>query len=135
MSQEKLEKGVRVFFRQMEERLAGLTPAEKQQYLEGLFHAFDAVTRFCNPDDITPFEREQFISFAKTHAYSETTHLELDNSRMKSLVDTDSESFARSLAFAARVQMSFLGIPLDPRQQMKLEDAVSLAAIKADRKP
>jgi len=134
MSQEKLEKGIRVFFEQMEARLAGLTPAEKQQYLEGLFHALDAVTRFCNPDEITPFEREQFISYAKTWVYSKTSHLGLDDSKMRLLVDSDSASVAKSFVFAAKVQMVFLGIPLDFDQVNDLQNVTIMAGIEAAHK-
>jgi len=134
MSQEKLEEGLRTFYDQMEERLARLSPAEQQQYLEGLFHAFDAMTRLCIPGEITPFEREQFIGSLRSWAYSKTSHLGLDDSRMKLLVESDSASVAKSFMFAADVQTRFLRIPLDFNQLNALQNVIFMANIEATHK-
>jgi len=134
MSHERLEESLRIFYEQMEERLAGLTDAEKQQYLEGLVHAFDAVTRFCKPDEITPLERESFISSAKSWAYSRTDHLKLDpETRMRPLVESDGVSVAKSFIFAAKVQQDLLKIPLTFKERMRLQIIVDVAELGVQR--
>ncbi len=129
MSHEKLEESLGTFCEQMDERLAGLTPEEKQQYLEGLVHAFDAVTRFCDPEEITPFERENFIGSALSWAYSKTGHLKLDpETRMRPLVESNMKGVAANYVFAALVQQELLGVSLDMEQSVRLRNVSFLAA-------
>jgi hypothetical protein len=129
MSHEKLDEGLRIFYEQMDERLDGLTPIEKQQYLEGLVHALDAITRYCPPEEVTPFERANFIDAVLSWAYSSTEILKLDSeTRMRPLIESGMASVAKSYVFAAIVQQEVLGIPLNAEQSTKLRTATSLAA-------
>ena len=121
MVQDTLSDNLRIFYDEMDVRLKDLPPEQQQQYLEGLVHAFDSITRYANPRELTPFEREEFIGSAKSWAYSKAHHLNLDpRSEMERLIESDSEGVAISYAFAAQVQEA-LGIPLDFEQAMILE--------------
>jgi len=126
MSEDRLEENLKIFYEQMDDRLKDLSPKEQQQYLEGLVHAFDAITRYASPEHLTPVEKEEFIGSAKTWAYSKTHHLKLDpEKRMRSLVETDSDGVAKSYVFAARVQEA-MGIILSNHERMRLQQLVFL---------
>ena len=129
MSREKLMESKDTFREQMKERLAELTSDEKQQYLEGLVHAFDAVTRFCDPEEITPFERETFIGSALSMAYSETHNLKLDSeTRMRPLVENNMRAVFANYTFAALVQLELLRVPLNIEESVRLQSISILAA-------
>lgn len=135
MSRDTLSDSLRIFYDEMEDRLKDLSPEQQQQYLEGLVHALDSVTRYANPQAMTPFEREEFIGSAKSWAYSRTHHLGLDpKSKMRGLIESDGEGIASSCVFAAQVQEA-LGIPLDMEQTMRLQQIVMLYQFhKMDKK-
>jgi len=127
-----LETNLSTFYAEMEERLQNLPP-EQQQYLEGLFHAFDAMTRYASSTESTPLDREDFIGSAKSWAYSRTHHLGLDpQTRMRPLIESARENVARSYVFAAHIQKA-LGMPLSFEQQMSLINVVAI--YKANQKP
>ena len=131
-----LSENLRIFYDEMENRLKGLPQKQQQQYLEGLVHAFDSLTRYANPQDLTPLEREEFIGSAKSCAYSKTYDLNLDpQSRMKRLMETDEKGVAGSYIFAAKVQQA-LQIPLDQEQLMRLEQVLMVYRLtKRDEHP
>jgi len=136
MSKEIFHQNVGVFHEQIEQRLKELkSPEEKQQYLEGLVHAFDAMTRYAGLIDLTPFEQQNFIGNAKSWAYSRTYHLELDpDKKMKKLIEKDGEHVARAYTIATKLQ-ELMGIPLDVEEQLRLTNAIAVASIeKADKK-
>jgi len=135
MTKDTLSDNLRIFYDEMEDRLKDLSPEEQQQYLEGLVHALDAMTRHASPQALTPFEREEFTGSAKSWAYSKTRHLKLDPElRMKGLIESDGEGMANSYAFAAKIQEA-LGIPLDLEQSMRLQNIVGTYQMqKADKK-
>jgi hypothetical protein len=125
MATNTLSDNLRIFYHEMEERLAGLPPEQQQQYLEGLVHAFDAMTRYASPLGLTPFEREEFIGSAKSAAYSKAYHLNLDpETRMKGLVESDRKGVAESYLFAAQAHAA-LRIPLDQEQIMRLDMVIT----------
>ena len=131
MSREKLREGLGVFYNEVEERLKPLPGPERQQYLEGLVHAFDATTRYANPAELSPLEREQFFAAAKSWAYLRTHHLGLDpESRMKKLIETDGVNVAKAYNFAAGLQKA-MGIPLDMEQQTALINVLMLAGFES----
>lgn len=112
MNKDKLKGNLRIFHNQMEERLKELSPEEQQQYLEGLVHAFDAMTRYANPTDITPLEQQNFIGSAKSWAYSRAYHLGLDPEKyMRGLIESSGEHTVKSYAVAAKLQ-ELLGLPI-----------------------
>ena len=124
MSKDNLSTNLRKFYDEMNERLKALPPEQQQQYLEGLVHAFDSVTRYTLPEQVTPFERENFIAYAKSCAYSKTDHLGLDpDTKMRGLIESDGEGVAKLYAFAVEAQEA-LGIPLTTEQAMKLQQVI-----------
>lgn len=130
MSDEKLEEGLRAFYDQMDERLKDLSPAEKQQYLEGLVHAFDAMTRYANFGDLTPVEQQKFIGSAKSWAYSKTYHLGLDpETRMRHLIESDGEGTAKAFYFAAKIQME-MDFPLSIDEIMEFRNILAVYNIE-----
>ena len=130
MSNEKLEENLGKFYDEMAERLEGLSPKEQQQYLEGLVHAFDSYTRYANPEDVTPIEREDFMGSAKSEAYSRTHHLKLDpEARMEELMKTDDGAVLKSYMFAKMVQEA-LGIELNHDEQITLMNLGALYSFK-----
>ena len=130
MSHKTLNDNIKSFSDQMDARLNALPPEQQQQYLEGLVHAFDAVTRFTQPDQLTPIEREEFIGSVKGWAYSCAYHLHLDpETHMRGLVETAAEGIAKAYNFAAKVQAMF-GLPLTADQLMRLEQVNSLYQMK-----
>ncbi len=134
MTKENLKNNVDTFYNEMENRLENLSSKEKQQYLEGLVHAFDAITRYASPQKLTPFEREEFIGIMKSQAYSKTHHLNLDpETTMKGLIESDSEGIMESYLFAAKIQMA-LGTPLNFEQQHKLDQIVMVYKIDEMKK-
>ncbi len=71
-------------------------------------HAFDSYTKYANPEDVTPIEREDFVASAKNWAYSKTHHLELDpKARMEELRKTDDGAVLKSYMFAKLVMANF----------------------------
>jgi hypothetical protein len=135
MARDTLSDNLRIFYDEMEERLKDLPQEQQQQYLEGLVHAFDSVTRYASPQELTPFEKEEFTGSAKSWAYSKAHHLKLDpETRMRGLIESDGEGVANSFAFAAQVQEA-MGIPLDMEQTMRLQQVVMVYQFKkADKK-
>ncbi len=126
MSKERLGKNLTKFYEEMDERLEKLSPAEQQQYLEGLVHAFDAMTRLAKMPDISPFGRENFVASAKSWAYSKAYHLKLDpESKMRPLIESDTKHVAAAFLFAAQLSGA-LGFTLDEEDAFHLEN---LAAI------
>ena len=127
MDEDSLSTNLRIFYDEMDARLKALSSKEQQQYLEGLVHAFDAMTRYANPAQMTPFDRENFIGAAKSWAYSRTRHLGLDpESRMQPLVESDQANVAVSYIAAVALH-SLLGIPLTGEQQHNLGNVIGLA--------
>lgn len=136
MSKEDFQQNARTFHEQIERRLEELpSPEEKQQYLEGLVHAFDAMARYANLSDLTPVEQQNFIGNAKSWAYSRAYHLNLNPEKyMKPLIESDGEYVARAYKIAAELQ-ALLGIPLDLEEEMRLINVFAVAAIeKRERK-
>ena len=136
MSKEDFLKNIKTFHEQIEQRLTELnSPQEKQQYLEGVVHAFDAMTRYAGLADLTPFEQQNFIGDAKSWAYSKTYHLILNPDKyMKPLIESDGEYVAKAYKIATELQ-ALLGIPLDPEEQMRLTNVCLVAVFeKQDRK-
>ena len=129
MANETLADNLRTFYNEMDDRLKNLPPEQQQQYLEGLFHAFDSLTRYAGPRQLSPFEREQFIGSAKSWAYSRTSHLHLDDSRMKELIENEGDNVAVSYKLAALTQ-ELTGPPLDFEQFMTLENVLIAAGLK-----
>lgn len=126
MSREKLQGNLKVFCDEMAGRLAGLSPEEQQQYLEGVFHLADAMTRYANPKELNPFERENFIGSIKAWVYSEIFHLGLDSqTRMKPLIETDAVYVALAMKFAANLQEE-LGISLTFEEQITLNNVTAV---------
>jgi len=126
MSKERLKKNLTKFYEEMDERLEKLSPAEQQQYLEGLVHAFDAVTRFAKMPELSPFGRENFIASAKSAAYSKTYHLKLDpESKMRPLIESDFKHVAAAFLFATELSQA-LGFHLDEDDALLLENQVAL---------
>ena len=106
------------------------SPQEKQQYLEGLVHAFDAMTRYANLVDLTPFEQQNFIGNAKSWAYSKAYHLNLDpDKKMRPLIESDGENEAKAYVIAKNLQ-ELLGIPLDLEEQLRLTNVLAVASIQ-----
>ncbi len=131
MSKERLENNLTKFYEEMDERLEKLSPAEQQQYLEGLVHAFDAMTRYAKMPEFSPFERENFIGSAKSWAYSKTYHLKPDpESRMRSLIESDSQDVAKAYLFAAKLSRA-LGFHLDEEDELLLLNALGICSLKS----
>lgn len=126
MNEGVLSDGLRIFYDQMDERLKPLSPPEQQQYLEGLFHAFDAMFKYANLMQIPPFVREEFIAGARSWAYSKTHHLNLNPETMKESIRTEGHSVADAFIAAAGIQNK-LGLPFTFEQRKKLERVVAVA--------
>jgi hypothetical protein len=129
MGIEKLQEGFGVFCEEIDGRLFELSPAEQQQYLEGLFHAFDSIIRYAGPCELSPFEREQFINQVRSRIYSKTHDLKLDTSKMEKLIETEDSKIAESYDFAARLQ-KVIGIHLNKEQRLDLANVILVASLK-----
>ncbi len=123
MSKPKLERNIAIFHEQIEARLKGLnSPREKQQYLEGLFHAFDAVNRFANLVDLTPIEQQRFIANTKSWAYSKTNHLGLNPHKyMEGLIESEGIHDAKASVVTKRLQEA-LGLELSKEDKIFVEN-------------
>ncbi|MDP3026474.1 MAG: hypothetical protein Q8N63_02110 [Nanoarchaeota archaeon] len=131
MSKKNFRKGLKIFYEQIDQRLEELkSPEEKQQYLEGLVHAFDSMTRYASLADLTPVEHQNYIESAKSWAYSRTHHLGLDpDKKMKRLIETDGKYVARAKVVAVKLQ-EFFGIPLDPDEELNLRNTLIVAGME-----
>ncbi len=82
MGKERLKEGLKKFYEEMDEKLRPLSPVRQRLYLEGLVHAFDAMTRLAKMPGISPLGGENFIASAKSYAYSKVQDLDLEAYRL-----------------------------------------------------
>lgn len=128
---DRLNDNLRKFYEEMDERLEKLSPAEQQQYLEGLVYAFDAMTRLAKMPELSPFGRENFIASAKSQAYSKAYHLKLDpESRMRPLIESDDGHVGGAFLFAAKLS-ELLGFTLDEENLLRLYNCIALLQLKS----
>ncbi len=92
MSKKRLEKGLKKFYEEMDEKLRPLSPVRQRLYLEGLVHAFDTMTRLAKMSDISPLERENFIASAKRYTVSKVQDLDSEDCRFK--LDPESKGWS-----------------------------------------
>jgi hypothetical protein len=117
-----MQGGLGDFYDQTNERIDELSKEEQQLYFEGLIYGLNTLTQGAEKAKLVPFEREEFISSAKSWAYSRTHHLELDpESRMKGLIATDKEGVYKCMNTAATLQ-KLMGIPISFDQTMTLKN-------------
>ncbi|MBT3397606.1 hypothetical protein HOA55_03545 [archaeon] len=129
MTREELERSLRTSYDEIDERLEGLSTAEQQQFLEGLVYAYDSMTRHAGPASLSPVEQQQFLSSAKSGAYSRTFHLDLDPEKhMKGLVESSRRNVAAAYIVAKALQ-ELMGIPLDAEQERRISQVISIAGV------
>ena len=124
----RLSQNLKTFNQEMTDRLNELSPKEQQQYLEGIIHTLNAMTRLAIPAEVSPFGREQFIEATKAWAYSETSHRGLDDQKhMEKMVNSDWRHVFTCYKLA-RILSCILDMPLSMDQEFKFENMATLAS-------
>jgi len=118
-SEQEMQIQLKCFYTNLKEKLGALEPAEQQWYLEGLVHAFDAVSRYgFIRGKISYLERELFIEAMKSSLAKRAEEQKLPAYDLILILRKTDEGFLqKALDFASRVQDLLYKIKSDEVQK------------------
>lgn len=123
-----LEDGLSSFCDKIKEHLNDkeFSGPQKEQFVEGLFFALHAMSRFAPLLILTPFERETFIESAKAWIYSEAEACGMNTEKLQELEKSGRPWMACCLMAAEKLNEK-LGVPLSTEEKLQLGNAIAMA--------